>query len=162
MFFTKHLRLTMVCLVALIGVGASWAVRAQSGAITLSLAVESGMKDALITASNSRLIEDFEIANPGVKVKVVETDFRAIPPAYFNSPGEYFHDLRRNAYTADVLYVRTFDMLTVEATRGGYFLDLASLTSGDRTFNRGTSIRRRWSPFVGTTGSGHCPLVSVL
>ena len=77
---------------------------------------------------------EFEAAHPGVKVVLAPSSDNT----FFTSPGfnieDHLDGAAEYAASADVLYVNE-NNLSVEATRAGYFLDLAPLTAGDPTFS---------------------------
>ncbi len=118
-------------------------VQAQTpgNTITLTLAVPDFRKNAL----SERVIADFEAANPGVKVKVVGSSSPFIPsPA--DGLDKYFTELDKYAASADVLFVdpRT---VTPEATRAGYFLDLAPLVGTDKALNPDDFFPALWKSY---------------
>src|SRR5437762_12104937 len=87
---------------------------------TITLAVPSFTKDAY----TDKLIGDFEIANPNVKVDVVEQSATVPDPTL--GLDDHFAQLQKFVSSADVLYIDQ-SSLSVEGTRAGYFLDLAPL-----------------------------------
>jgi len=109
------------------------ATRAQTQPIVLTLAVENFMKDDLFNSNAGELLKPFEDAHPGVTVKVIAAD-GVYKSLNYDSADTYFNDWQRYATTADVLFVRAFE-ITPEAVHGGYLLDLKSLTDTDKSFN---------------------------
>ncbi len=80
------------------------------------------------------LFEPFEAQHPGVKVVVADPGQDYYFPSAAEDIQKHLDGAQKYASTADVLYVDTH-MASVEATRAGYFLNLAPLISGDNFFN---------------------------
>ena len=129
----KRVALLTICIVLAGSNNLVHTIYAQHEPIVLTLAVENFMKDALFSSNAGELLKPFEDAHPGVTVKIVAPDAPSKSLIY-NSPDMYFDDWQRYATSADVLFVRTFQ-ITPEVVHGGYLLDLKSLTDTDKSLN---------------------------
>ncbi len=109
-------------------------LRAQTPPITLSIAVDSWVKDQFFDVDGGQLMKDFESAHPGVKVNVIASNGFYSSPVYSKTPDEYFTGLEKYADTADVLSVASFATYP-EAVQGGYFLDLTPYIAADKNFD---------------------------
>src|SRR5258708_32943860 len=135
-----------LALIALIGAAfPPISLRAQQSNVTISLAIPSFQKDAY----NDKLIGDFEAANPGVKVNVIASDVNVPDPAI--SLESHFSALDQYAASADVLFVNSGN-LSIEATRAGYFLDLAPLVSEDKNLKVDDFYPPLWQSFQWDNG----------
>src|SRR5260221_3787541 len=104
-------------------------LRAQdSGAVTITLTLPGITRDSI----TDQVISDFEAANPGVKVQVIASD-PEIPDAALGLD-KHFEELQKYVSAADVLYVNQ-TIMSVEATRAGYFLDLSPLVNEYNALN---------------------------
>ena len=104
---------------------------AQGDETILTILVQEWQRDVY----NSERFADFEAAHPGVKV-VVETmgpdDF--LYGSAFGDLDEFREQASNFASKADVLPVSNYS-IAPDATRGGYFLDMAPLISGDASLD---------------------------
>src|SRR5258707_2878364 len=102
-------------------------LRAQTtDTIPLTLAVPILSKDAY----TDKLIGDFETANPGVKINIVEQATTVPDPTL--GLDSHFTELQKFVSSGDVLAVDE-NSLSVEGTRAGYFLDLSPLVNQDKS-----------------------------
>src|SRR5690348_7535818 len=95
-------------------------LRAQSNTITISVAVPAFGRQAL----TDKVLADFESAHPGIKVDII-TGTPSIPQAALGID-QHLDQMQKYVSSADVLFVDS-NRITPEATRAGYFLDLAPL-----------------------------------
>lgn len=102
-------------------------VSGQDDAVILTIAAPEGMGSAVFTPE---VFSDFEAEHPGVKVVVVSANESTFAPPPEFGLEEHLNTLEMYAGAADVLFADSF-MLTPEATRAGYFLDLAPLVAAD-------------------------------
>src|SRR5258707_5201013 len=104
-------------------------LHAQSSNKTLlSVAIPSSLTDTF----NGQVISDFETQYPNVSVQVVSNS-PTIPSAA-QSLDAQLAAVAQYVSSADLLYVDS-SRISVEATRAGYFLDLAPLVGGDKNLN---------------------------
>src|SRR5215510_14794545 len=104
-------------------------VHAQnSNKILLSVAIPSLLNHPF----NGKVISDFEAQYPDVSVQVVASS-PTIPSAAQGLDAQ-LTAVSQYVSSADVLYVDS-SRISEEATRAGYFLDLAPLVGGDKTLN---------------------------
>src|SRR5262245_18172516 len=99
-------------------------LQAQDNAITLSLAIPNQQGDFF----NEKFVAAYEESHPGIKLNLVKE-----PPSYPTAAQEldkHFEGLQKYVQSADVLAVDLFS-ISPEATRAGYFLDLAPLVNDD-------------------------------
>lgn len=108
---------------------------AQSGVVQVTIAAPEWMNDVF----NDDLMAEFEAAYPNIDVSIAYPgDSMFFPSAAWDAEN-YFESLTEYANTADILYVDNYN-LGVEATRGGFFLDLVPLVNSDTTFDRADFI----------------------
>src|SRR5260221_4477531 len=100
----------------------------NNAAVTITLSVPAFLKDAF----TDQVLGPFESANPGVRVEVVENDTNV--PDATQGVAAHLQAMQSFVSTGDVLYVSSND-ISVEGTRGGYYLDMAPLVSQDKTLN---------------------------
>src|SRR5579859_5506162 len=116
-------------------------LQAQNAAnTTITLSVPAFLKDAF----TDQVLGPFETANPGVKVEVVENDTNV--PDATQGVAAHLQAMQSFVSTGDVIYVSSNDV-SVEATRGGYYLDLAPLVSQDKTLNPDDFYPPIWQSF---------------
>src|SRR5579859_5861576 len=116
-------------------------VQAQSSnKILLSVAIPSALTDTF----NGKVISDFEAHYPNVSVQVVSSS-PTIPSAAQGLDAQ-LAAVSQYVNSADVLYVDS-SRISVEATRAGYFLDLAPVVGGDKTLNTDDFYPSAWSAF---------------
>ncbi|MHB8628934.1 MAG: extracellular solute-binding protein [Aggregatilineales bacterium] len=117
-------------------------VSAQNSPVTISLAVPSSGIDEF----KNTVVKDFEAANPGVTVQVVES--QSIGGAAGGQLSDYFDTLQKYASSADVLFINSEDeALTPMATRAGYILNLSPLINSDPSFPTDDFYPQVWSSF---------------
>jgi ABC-type glycerol-3-phosphate transport system substrate-binding protein len=102
------------------------------------------------------LFDPFEAQHPGVKVVVVP----AGDDVYYPSAGwnieEHLDGAQKYASYADVVYATGYN-LSVEATRSGYFLDLAPLINSDPTFDTNDFFPKIWQSVQWDGGIWYIP-----
>src|SRR5258708_13656208 len=126
MFFRKR-SLMLLIIALLISPLPFNPVHAQSSKILLSVAIPSSLTDTF-----GKVISDFETQYPNVSVQVVSNS-PTIPSAAQGLDAQ-LAAVSQYVSSADVLYVDS-SRISVEATRAGYFLDLAPLVGGGKTLN---------------------------
>ncbi len=121
--------LALLVLAVVLVVGAVSPLLGQ-GETIVTIGVPSWMSDVF----RNELFDSFESQHPGVKVVVVPLG----NDVYFQSAGydldKHLEGAQKYASYADVIYAANYNV-SVEATRAGYFLDLAPLINSDSTFN---------------------------
>src|SRR5215468_9636680 len=140
MFFRK--RIVLLLIIALVINALPYKpVHAQSSnKILLSVAIPSLLNDTF----NGKVISDFEAQYPNVSVQVVANS-PTIPSAGQGLDAQ-LTAVSQYVSSADVLYVDS-SRISVEATRAGYFLDLAPLVGGDKILNSDDFYPTVWSAF---------------
>ncbi len=140
--------LVILALLAATGTLASpVALRAQdNSAVTITLAVFDFNREAFA----SKLVGDFEASHPGIKIKLISVDPPDVPRST-SGLDEYFEALQKYVSTADVVVVEP-GVLSVEATRAGYFLDLAPLAKVDTSLNADDFYPALWQSFAWDQG----------
>lgn len=106
------------------------------------------------------LFDEFEAANPGVKVVTVLEQMRG----YYLGPDmedeqleESFNEMLNTVTTADIVQASPYN-LTVEATRAGAYLDLAPLIANDPNFNESDFLPSVWESFQWDNGIWAVPI----
>src|SRR5258708_1082221 len=130
----------------------------QDSTVTITVAVPTFETNFF----TDTLLQEFEKSHPNIKVKVVGKDAQIPPPA--NGLDAYFKAVQDYVSAADVLYVSS-NFMSPEATRAGYFLDLAPLSSVDKTLNTDDYFPAVWKSFEWDQGVWALPTgadVSVL
>lgn len=133
-------------------------IRAQNSDTILTLAIPEWWQSGY-EVQFEEILAEFEAANPGVKVVLKFNN-----GLYYYLGGEtegdmissYLNSAEQFANFADVAYVTT-SSLAPEATRAGYFLDLAPLTSGDAALNADDFQPAAWSAFQWDRGVWSIP-----
>jgi ABC-type glycerol-3-phosphate transport system substrate-binding protein len=106
------------------------------------------------------LFDEFEAANPGVKVIVVPeqmTGFFFGPEMDEEAMTSSFDEMLKGAGVADVLQVRPYN-LTVEATRAGAYLDLKPLIENDPDFDVNDFPETVWHSYQWDNGIWAIPI----
>ena len=150
----RKLRLIGLLLILVGAVTVPLLVSGQSEETILTIAVPDWMINTIFTPN---VFDDFEAEHPGVKVVVVASGEAAYTP-----PAEYALDQHLDmteAYvsTADVLYVANYN-LSVEATRAGYYLDLAPLVAVDATLDETDFFPAVWQSWQWDNGFWALPV----
>src|SRR5579859_4512934 len=131
-------------------------LRAQNNAsVTITVSVPAFLKDAF----TDQVLGPFESANPGVKVEVVENDTNV--PDATQGVAAHLQAMQSFVSTGDVLFISSSDV-SVEATRGGYYLDLAPLVSQDKTLNSDDFYPPMWQSFQWDKGIWALPTAANL
>lgn len=150
MRFTKRLPVFLMILLVLpllFGMTFS-ALSAQSGDTIISLAIPEWWQSGY-SVNIRDILAEFEAANPGVKVVI---KYHNGLYYYLGSASpddiisDYLDSAEDLASTADVAYI-SYSSLSPEATRAGYFLDLAPLTSGDASLDESDFHPAAWAAF---------------
>jgi ABC-type glycerol-3-phosphate transport system substrate-binding protein len=131
-------------------------VLGQSQETILTIAVPDWMNNTIFTPD---VFKSFETEHPGVKVVIIgsgETGY--IPPAEF-ALGSHLDMTEAYVNTADVLYVMDY-YLSVEATRAGYYLDLAPLVAADATLDEADFFPAVWKSWQWDGGFWGLPVAA--
>ena len=134
----------------------SGVIVAQENTTVLSIAVPNQMADAL----NNGILDQFETANPGVQVHVIETGggrFGGANNAQSDIEG-FLDGVEESVTEADVLLVNSSD-LTPETTRAGYYLDIAPLVGADAALAPGDFYPSFGNRTSGMVQCGGCRLL---
>ncbi len=122
------------------------------GETPLRLAVPAFLKSLIET----ELVEQYEAAHPGVRLEIV-----AAPNDVFYNPGEdveaYLDRIESYVGLADVVAI-TSNQIAPEATRAGYFLNLAPLISTDPAFDDGDFLPGMLEAFQWDNGQWALPI----
>lgn len=131
-------------LFVLVGVIASVpTIHAQSGTTTITVALSDFMRNLPVDEA----LAEFEARHPNIKVQPVYLPFSNFfyPPAAENID-DHLDGAQALAAAADVAMVDA-DTLAPEATRAGYFLDLAPLAASDAALNPADFLPAAWDAF---------------
>jgi ABC-type glycerol-3-phosphate transport system substrate-binding protein len=130
--------------------------RAQAaGSATITLAVPVAIKDAI----NDKVISEFEAANPGVIVQVITGDTtRSVSPA--NDINSHLDTIQKLTSEADVVLIGNDGLVTPEATRAGYFLNMQPLIDGDPQLNAADFIPQLFKAYQWDQGTWALPLAA--
>ncbi len=116
---------------------------AQQGGIVLTVPIPDVYRGII----SEDIFDAFEAAHPGVTVSPIYISFESIyagaSPADLDA---YLEGVQAYVSRADVLLV-TSGNISVEATRAGYFLNLAPLTAVDPDLNIADFIPAAWQSF---------------
>jgi ABC-type glycerol-3-phosphate transport system substrate-binding protein len=146
---------TMVVVVLFIGAAVPMAVlQSQSDSIVLSLVVPDYVKDVF----SDKLINDFESANPGVKIHLV-SDAQGYGPPAAQGLDEHLDQLGKYVQAGDVLMVGT-QSLSPATVAAGYYLDLSPLASGDKNLNTEDFQTSVWQSFQWDKGIWALPVAT--
>ncbi|HVO43281.1 MAG TPA: extracellular solute-binding protein [Aggregatilineales bacterium] len=127
-------------------------LQAQSNStILLSVAAPTFLADSI----SARVIADFESQHAGVSIQVVP-ESPSIPSAAQGLTAS-LDAVAKYVSTADVLYVDP-NRISAEATRAGYFLDLAPFVSDDKALNVDDFYPSIWSAFQWDKGVWALPM----
>jgi ABC-type glycerol-3-phosphate transport system substrate-binding protein len=144
----------LLFLAVLIVILTSSVVSAQDNGIVLQMALPEFMRGAF----SENTLGQFEVENPSVTVNFIYTDFSTLSPTPAASDiTEHLDTIEEYVSSADVLAV-TSNNLSVEATRAGYFLDLAPVVNGDGTLNTPDFIPALWQSFQWDQGVWALPV----
>lgn len=135
-------RLVLVALLAIVAALVATPLSklgAQGQSKALTLALPSNLKNVI----DAKILKDFESANPGVTVSVV--DAPSVPYAA-DGIDAHFTALQQFANSADVLYV-TASEVSPQATRSGYYLDLTPLINSDTSLKTDDFYPALWQSF---------------
>ncbi len=126
-----HFRRTLVILISmsiLIGVAASPLLGQGDTIITITA------PGWVSRAFSHEVFEPFEAQHPGIKVVIAEAGDSYYYPSAAEDIEKHLDGAQKYASSADVVYIDSHIAL-VEATRAGYFMNLAPYMSGDASFN---------------------------
>ncbi len=102
---------------------------AQDNRTTISITVPEFFEDTFRAA-----IDEFEVANPTIRVEIVTLDSLNAPIGGEADVATYLDNLEAYVQSADLLLLSN-SQLTLEATRAGYILDLMPLINSDASLN---------------------------
>jgi ABC-type glycerol-3-phosphate transport system substrate-binding protein len=143
--------LLMMVALSIVGLAPLMRLQAQDNPITLSLAIPNGQGDFY----NEKLVATYEASHLGIKLNLVKE-----PPSYPTAAQDldkHFEGVQKYVQSADVLAVDLFSM-SPEATRAGYFLDLAPLVNDDKTINTDDFFPTLWQSFQWDKGIWALPV----
>ncbi len=127
---------------------------AQEGGIVLTIPIPDIYRGII----SEDIFDAFEAAHPGVTVSPVYISFESTyPGASLADLDAYLEGIQAYVSRADVLLV-TSSNLSVEATRAGYFLNLAPLTAVDPDLNIADFIPAAWQSFQWDGGVWALPI----
>ena len=160
-------RRAMVALICvLIGLGVALTPRLASHAqnanshtnadnVVITLAVPSFIKDAI----TDQVLAQFETANPGVTVQVVAGDVLGAPsPA--NDIAGHLDAVQKLVSEADVVLALGNGLITPEATRAGYYLNLQPLVDSDPQLNQSDFLPQLFRAYQWDQGMWALPLAA--
>ncbi len=131
---------------------------AQDNRIVISVAVPEFLGDSF----QPDVFAQFEQENPAYKVRVVKVNNSAFSPvAPARDLDGHLNGVASYAAMADVLYI-TPNTISVEATRAGYFLDLAPLVASDFGLDVTDFYPAAWEAFQWDRGVWGFPAVADL
>ncbi len=121
---------------------------AQTPPILLTVSVSRFFSDIV----NSTFFKKFEEENTNTKVNVIYSDPRSdgkyfLFPSAAEDVADHFNSVDHYVHSADVLMATVGDVTTdisVEATRAGYFLNLAPLIAEDTKFDSADFLPPAW------------------
>lgn len=128
-----------------------WA-SAQVSPVVITLGVPSFLRDGL----EERAIKDFESANPGIKVQIVNQETVGAPFAA-NGLDSHLNAAQKLASLADVSYIQG-STISAESTRAGYFLNLKPLIESDKDLNQADFLPTLWRSYEWDQGFWAIPL----
>jgi ABC-type glycerol-3-phosphate transport system substrate-binding protein len=152
----EHLRRLIVGM--LVGAILLWGLapliesQAQGSTVTVTLGVPTFVRDAI----EQRLVADFEAANPGLKLQIVSQDSLGAPSAA-NGLDTHLDAIQKLASVADVVFV-SGNSMSPEATRAGYYLNLAPLVTSDSTLNPDDFYPNLWKAYQWDQGTWALPI----
>jgi ABC-type glycerol-3-phosphate transport system substrate-binding protein len=149
--FRKKFFTLLLVAILLVGALPLSTLHAQSSPILISVAAPSFVADSI----DAKVIGDFEAQHPGVQVQVVP-DSPAIPSAAQGLDAQ-LDAVSKYVSTADVLYVDP-NRISAEATRAGYFLDMAPFVNDDKTLNADDFYPTVWSAYQWDKGVWALPV----
>jgi len=150
-----HRATALLILLLLIGVLTPAAILGAQSETIITLSIPEYLSDAF----SDEVLSAFEAENPGVKVVLVESGSEAyFTPAVYGLE-DHLTGAEKYVASADVLYTNSYN-LSVEATRAGYFLDLAPLASVDSTLNEDDFIPSIWQSFQWDGGIWALPVAA--
>lgn len=122
-------------------------LQAQTNTTLISIAIPEYMGNEL----KPDLFTQFETEHPGVKVILNKTGNDGYYPPAAYSEEAFTAGAAKYVNSADVLYVSNYN-ISEEATRAGYFLDLAPLVINDTTLNPDDFIPAVWQSYQWNKG----------
>jgi ABC-type glycerol-3-phosphate transport system substrate-binding protein len=129
MLLKRRLLYLVAIAMLLLGLAPLTALHAQD-ANTVTITV--GVPDYLRDVFNNDLLSKFEADHLNIKVKVVTANMEGGVPS--DGLTTYLEAMQKYANSADVL-MADFSTISPEATRAGYFLNLAPLATDDASLN---------------------------
>lgn len=161
---SKRVIVALVC--AVIGLGVVLTPRLASHAqnpgnhttadnVVITLAVPSFIRDSI----TDQVLAQFEIDNPGVTVQVVTGDVLGAPsPA--NDIGAHLDAVQKLTSEADVVITLGNGLITPEATRAGYYLNLQPLVDSDSQLNQTDFVPQLFRAYQWDQGTWALPLAA--
>ncbi len=143
---------TLAILTMILIVGAISPLLGQ-GETIVTVAAPDWMGDAL----RNELFDSFEAEHPGVKVVIVPIGNDAYFAPAANDLEKHLDAAQKYASYADVTYIASYSM-SVEATRAGYFLNLAPLINSDASFNTDDFFPKIWQSVQWDDGIWYIPV----
>jgi ABC-type glycerol-3-phosphate transport system substrate-binding protein len=153
----RYRLISFLVLVLLMLLTISGGVLAQDNPIIISLT----LPEYTTSIFNENVFDEFEAANPGVKVQINKVGMDMYYPSAAGSLDQHLESAAKYVSSADVLYVNSFN-LSVESTRAGYFLDLTPLTSIDTTLNPEDFVPAAWESYQWDGGMWAMPLAATV
>ncbi len=105
---------------------------------------------------SAELFAPFEAQHPGVKVVTVEVGDSYYYPSAAEDIQQHLDGAQAYVSKADVVYIDR-QIASVEATRAGYFLNLAPFVASDPTFNTEDFFTRIWQSAQWDNGTWYIP-----
>lgn len=144
----KRISIGLLCaVIALCGLAPLIQSRAQGNVTVVTLGVPTFVRDA----AEERLVKDFESAYPNYKLQLVSQESIGAPSAA-NSVDTHLDRVRDLVSVADVVIV-SGNAVSPEATRAGYYLNLAPLIDSDKTLNPDDFYPKLWTAYKWDQGT---------
>jgi ABC-type glycerol-3-phosphate transport system substrate-binding protein len=134
---------------------------AQNNYVTLTLSLPLGME----YLHDARIFESFEQQNADIRVNVVYSDLSTVRyPSAIESLEDHLSGAESYSLTADVLITSVGSTLppeiSLEATRAGYFLNLAPLLQADSNFSEENFYSSVWQSAAWDNGVWLLPVAT--
>ncbi|MCC7450280.1 MAG: hypothetical protein IT324_22875 [Anaerolineae bacterium] len=141
----------LVLCVLLASVTTLSSLRAQGNTVTLQLTIPTTLGEIY----GPKFIGAFEASHPGIKVQVNKQNPMVVPAA--TGLDKHFESVQKYVTSGDVMYV-TMGTITAEATRAGYYLDLAPLVNDDKNLNTDDFYPAIWQSYQWDKGIWALPV----
>ncbi len=118
-----------------------------------------GLPPYMSTLYDEAFFDPFRAEHPGVDVIIVSLDETTSfpPPVTTSSIENHLNGISQYVASADVLSVDPFYSITHEATKAGYYLDLASLVAADPDLSEDAFYPPAWRAFRWDNGMWALP-----